>query len=1589
MWHTLKPTVLLSFCISLITVSPAFGQTPSMQFGFARANITPQQPLRLSGYGNRTEVFTGIDEKLFARAMAVQTADKRLAVLISVDTIGFPGTLSKSIAETLRQQHGLSRDRVVICSTHSHTAPQIADNLENIFSTPLTTAQARDTRAYTKLVAQRVVQAAGRAIKSLAPGRLYWSVGKAGFARNRRALKDGKWIGFSGNPDGPVDHSLPVLKIVDAQNNIRGIVFNYACHCTTFGSGYNRVNGDWAGYAVKSIEQNHPGAIALCTIGCGADQNPVRDNDGAIALKLARAAGSEIAEEIKRLTAQPMREITSELRTSFGFAGLPIDRPSNEDMQQQLKSARPQNRRHAENMIALKKRMGRLPETYPAPVQVWRFGRDASLVFLGGEVVVDYALRLKKELKDDLVWVSAYSNDVFAYVASERMRAEGGYEFDSSMIYYGRPGPWLPGAEEVLIRRVHELVDQGSFSGPSSPEEALKRFHLTDGYAIDIVAAEPLIRDPVNFAVGADGRLWVVEMGDYPRGTDGTGAPGGRVKVLTDVDGDGRYDKATLFLDKLGFPTGVLPWKDGALVSGAPDIIFAQDTSGDGRADKRTVLFTGFDEANPQHRVSGFTRGLDNWLYLASGTNNRVITSARTGEKVNISGRDSRIRPDQGVIETTSGQAQFGRSRTDWGDWFGNNNSRPLWHYVIDDRYLGRNKYFPAPSPQAHLLDPPTAPRIYPTSRTLDRFNDLFALNRFTSACSPLIFRSPTLGADTEGNAFVCEPVHNLVHRSLVVPQGVTFKGQRHPDEQQSDFLSSTDNWFRPSSLATGPDGSLWVADMYRHVIEHPEWIPESWQAKLDLRAGDDRGRIYRVYRKDTPPTAIPDLTESSTGQLVKALADENGWIRDTTQQLLIEQDDPAAVAALGRSLQQATSPHAKVHALCTLDGLGALDSKQIVAALSDSSPEVQRRGVLLAEARLEAEPALVAALLLLVKHADIRVRYQLALTLGQTGDPRAGHALGELAVADLQDRWMRTAVLSSAAPHAAGILTTIVRTVKPSKQRAEIVQHLISTALADDIRGNVGGILAVISPTADAQVENWQIDALSSFLAALKRRKLSLQTLRKSADATVSQNLDQAARVIAAAQTLANDERAALGDRATAIRLLGQTGDDPQRVFPDFLTLQTPLSLQQAAVTALSATGSKTVPGILFAGWKQHSPALRAAILETLTARPDWTVALLDALESNTISEGDLDAATRTRLTSASPRTIRDRARKLLALTVNEDRQKVVAAHSDVNQLPGNALRGAALFSQTCGSCHRHRERGNEIGAKLSALKDKSNEALLIAILDPNRAVEGKYRNYLAATTDGRVYSGMIVTESTSSITLASPNGKQDVILRVDLDELNSTGQSFMPEGLEKDLGKQDLADIFTFLQSTTAPQQTLDDERVAANRKAIRDAGAGAFTQRPASSTTEGTDTWLGRRPTSFCGHPDNKTTLRWTSPPRVQPDDDGKPYRFRFPVVIRNTAAPSERLTLSINGSTATTFTLSAGDAQLTSDDSAVSLEYLAVAAFNDDSSGLLDVIVPARLITPKKPVEFEVSIGPTSKPNLFGLILDAPNSVRPSK
>lgn len=960
-----------------------------------------------------------------------------------------------------------------------------------------------------------------------------------------------------------------------------------------------------------------------------------------------------------------------------------------------------------------------------------------------------------------------------------------------------------PASAAAAHREIEQAAEQ--FPEALAPDESLARIVTRPGMTVELVAAEPLVVDPVALDWGPDGRLWVVEMRDYPNGLDDQGKPGGRVRVLEDRDGDGRYDHATLFLDDIPFPTGIKIWRDGVLVSAAPEIFYAEDQDADGKADHRQVLFRGFVEGNQQHRVNGLRWGLDNGLYVANGDSGGRIVSVKTGESLDIRGRDLWIDPDTGRMRALAGQTQFGRNRDDSGNWFGGNNSNPIWHYVLEDRYLRRNPHFAPPEVKRQISEPPGAAPVYPVSRTLARFNDLDKANRFTSACSPEIYRDVRLGEAFQGNAFICEPVHNLVSRQVLTAEGTSFRARRAEDEKDREFLASADNWFRPTMVRTGPDGALWITDMYRLVIEHPKWIPAEWQQRLNLRAGDDKGRIYRVFAEGHRPAPPSRLDQLSPVEWVELLESPNGWRRDMAHQLLVWRADPATVAPLVAKVGRGHSPFARLHALCALDGLRAVEPETLQGALSDPHPAVRRHAIRIAERQVADHPRLREWLLALRDDPAPPVRRQLAYTLGELEGREAAEALARLGLRDAGDGSIRAAVLSSVDRDNVGPMLQIVLAAGAADDKSEhsldLAGALARLAARMGHRNAVREALrSVLTTAGNRPAEEGPLAALAELLGVLADQKMPWPEI---ADATMR---DRLLRIAGSARHTAADLDADPARRAVAIQLIGRlpAGDaDDRALLAGLLQPQEPPAVQAQAITALGNRRGPELVADLLGGWSSYTPALRGEVLDLLLSRSDTTLALLRAVQQGQLPAAQIDPRRREQLARHASPAVRELFGKLFAAALASDRREVLDAYQPAAELPGDVHRGRQVFTQKCAACHRLEDTGHEVGPDLAALTDKSAQSLLVAILDPNRAVEDRYLDYQVLTQDGRQWSGMLAGETSTSVTLRGQDGKQQQILRNEIDVLRTTGKSLMPEGMERELDTRQMADLLAYLRA------------------------------------------------------------------------------------------------------------------------------------------------------------------------------------------
>ena len=1358
--------------------------------GVAKADITPTEPLRLSGYAVRSKPFTGIDDPLAVRALAMRHNDGRWLVIVSIDSIGLSAQLTDRIMTDVRKTHGLERSQIVLCCTHSHTAPHLTGGLVNLFTEALSEKEQTEIDRYTDRVVSTITGVIASALSSPKQARIEFGESQAGFAINRRVVKDGTATGFGVQDAGPVDRTVRILKATSMDGKSIAVAYQYACHCTSISPELNRVSSDWAGLSATAIEKALPGAIALPIIGCGADANPNPRGT----YENAKDHGQELSKSVLNALTKGMTPLPPLDKSVFSYVALAYERPTREQLESQLKSDQPQQHRFAESMLAVWDRMGRIPETYPAPVHLVRFGNELAWVFLGGEVVVDYQIRLLSEVKSAKhVWVAAYTDDVFAYLASERVRREGGYEVDGSMLYYNRPGRWESGTEEVVIGRIKELEQQTrSLDEPRTPAESLALMQVAPGFRLEQIACEPQVQDPINFAFDAKGRAWVVEMGDYPLG----GGLGGRIKILEDQDHDGKYETAKIFMSGLEYPAGVYPWRDGAIIACAPEVFWARDTNGDDVADEKEILITGFALGNPQHRVHGFSYGLDHRLHFGIGMEIRQVTTPKNGEALSVAGSDLSLDVDRGSAQLEAGPSQFIRSQDDWGHWFANDNTHPLFHFVFEDRYTRNAARMDGPREQ-QVFHPASAPEVFPLVRDTDRFNDLFTANRFTSACSGIICRSSGLGPNMSGSVLVCEPVHNLVSRAMLTATGTTFRASRFPQDTASEWLRSEDTWFRPTRVENAPDGTLWIADMYRRVIEHPEWIPEDWQARIDVRAGEGMGRIYRVFADGVTPSPMPDLTQESNTQLIERLADGNSAIRDLAQQQLIFRKDESILPTLAQTSASNDSAFARLHALAVLRATGWLDFKTLQVAMRDRDPRVARPAIRWSEEFPQSDfgPTLGE----LAKSDAARESADLALQILLTSQHQElDNGMARLVALHPKDEW-------------------ILRSVRmlPEEQVDRYVSELTGEGQGNKIASTFANagldeLLAELLPATSEVLRKRLLAQLNSHEPVRPAWHFILASgLQDHSEQLVASDAFQ--RILKSARQLSSQDNSDPALVEAAVRLLSSRADrehhDDQSLLMQLALESKQERIRQIALDGLQRIGDPAIASELISQWNRLSPQGKSSLIQQLTSNSQWLPTLIDALEQKRLGYADLDPLAVERLLELGDKDLRARCESLLK-TLSQELSTKDPARSVVEMLQrfpdkGDRDKGAKIFERHCAICHRDRERQTAVGPNLASLRDWTDQAWLVAILDPNRAVEARYRRVTVATDDGVIRTGLLSAETDQWSELTTADGQRIRIQKSEIEALRETDKSLMPEGFGQFMSPQDLKNLVAYLRA------------------------------------------------------------------------------------------------------------------------------------------------------------------------------------------
>ena len=980
---------------------------------------------------------------------------------------------------------------------------------------------------------------------------------------------------------------------------------------------------------------------------------------------------------------------------------------------------------------------------------------------------------------------------------------------------------------------------------PTSPEHAPHTFAVRAGFDARLVACEPLVQSPVAMAIDESGRAFVIEMRDYSERRD---ERLGRVRGLRDTDGDGVFDEASVLAEGLPWPTAVACWDGGVFVGSTPDIWYLKDTDGDGRADVREVVFTGFGSdtgtvegarLNVQALLNSFQWGVDQRLHgatsIASGKVRRLDTPfvrawlARAGvdpasphPEVSLRGRDFALDPRTLSLAPTPGGGQHGMTFDDSGRKFLCSNSDHLQQVLFDDAGVLAEPGHPLPPTRASIAaDGPAAPvfRRSPDEpwrvlRTRWRVAGLVEglvegggrpSGYFTGATGVTVHRGDAYPPDVAGSAFIADCGSNLIHRKRLRPgpDGLEWVGERAADEKGSEFLASTDNWFRPVQFVNAPDGCLWVLDMYRETIEHPWSLPDGIKRHLDLDSGRERGRVWRLEPKGWDRAAAvrraDDFKGAGTARLVRLLDHPNGWHRDTAARLLHERADTAATDGLRRLVRSGKTVAGRLHALHELEAMGALDPDTARAALRDRHEAMRSAAVGLARRHgIDPGPAIA-------RDASARVRMEVARAAASWPARSRASVLASL-MALGPDR-----VRAVALPATTGVELATWRLLRGNQDAGDASAW---TALARRLgsRADVEGIAAIVSEIPGLRPASARLAVLAAWaegrmasgrtpggadadgrLVSVEAEAMALVTNR---NASVLRGVRLPGEIVV---DLNADEPAA---RRAALRWLAASGraDAPDLLMNRVGGGSEPEEVRSLALELLAGLRGPRWARVVASRMEAVPAKVRPVLARMLARRPEGRAALIEALEQGWARLADLDAdAIRNLRAGGVPGREAD-VRRWLG-TPAADRKAVVDRYLPALQLKGEAANGARHFNERCASCHRLRDAGHALGPDLASVATSGPEKLMVGILDPNREVAPSFTAWHAVTQDGEEATGLLAREDGGNVVLRQAGGLESALPRSRLGVLENTGRSLMPEGLEEGLDAQGLADLLAYL--------------------------------------------------------------------------------------------------------------------------------------------------------------------------------------------
>lgn len=959
-----------------------------------------------------------------------------------------------------------------------------------------------------------------------------------------------------------------------------------------------------------------------------------------------------------------------------------------------------------------------------------------------------------------------------------------------------------------------DLSQQLPRFAPQSTEQALSTFTLQDGFQMELVAAEPLVMDPVAFAFDASERLWVVEMRGYSEQPDENL---GRIALLQDVDRDGRMDRRSTFVEGLSWPTAVWPWRDGVLVAEPPRLTWYRDTDGDGMSDWSQDWFQGFGKSNVQGMVNSLRWNIDGYLHGATSSSGASIrrASSENSAQLALRGRDFRIDTLEKLLWPVSGGGQHGLCFNRWGDKFVTSNSDHLQQVIDCDGWLAKHSTRVAlPRLRRSIAEDGPQAAVYRTSpiepwrivRTRLRVGGVVPgvvegggrpAGYFTGATGTWIMPSETeYGVPAKDTALVCDVGGNLIHRKRMVDQGMYWSADRIDNE--SELLTSTDTWFRPVQLSDGPDGALYIADMYREVIEHPKSLPPMIKRHLDLTSGRDRGRIWRLTSsklKSTQRKQYQPISDMPPSELIEELESHISWRRLTAGQRLVEEGvQGEAGLLLSLMHREAAKPESRILALHVANRLEVLEVDSVRGLLQDTHARVLEHAIQIVERRGWGS-ALREQLTALAEHPSPRIRLALARLCAELP-------------AELRVQLGRRLFFSEK-----DALVRAVLAVSLSGAVADLMMDPESERIADDdyrewlkicLPNWVGRVLT------DADLKTW-----------IERELCAAENPRQKIWLDVVSSLGSRAEREKILSACSPGARADL-EKSVLTRLdlkhlhpqqcqwLGLLSTRQRQVWLERLLDPTvPSALQRAAVQLVDLSREPEFAELLLGRLDRLDERAQQSALQVMLQHVPTCLRLLREARAGRLAIDLFSMETRARLKRHRSQEIQVLAQEAFG-DVESDRSALVAKYerflqANWTESPDDdvLVRGREHFRKVCSQCHQLENIGQDVGAPLTQLFAKSPSQILGSILDPNREVDPRYVAFSVLLDDDRVLAGVIRYESANEVQLVSSGGKSHAIPRESILRLSSSGNSLMPIGIEAQLTREQMVELIAYLRS------------------------------------------------------------------------------------------------------------------------------------------------------------------------------------------